>query len=146
MRSTSSDVLVFDPKRDSQFRGEMTTSSRYRDAAPPSPMWLSVLTYGLAPQFRSFQPLWPAIMPRYYFNTRIGKELILDPEGEELRDPDHAWEVARTTIRQLLKTEGSQAAVLNAILEVTDDAGEVVLEFPFAEAVLDPPDEPATRH
>ena len=85
-------------------------------------------------------------MPRYYFNTRIGKELILDPEGEELRDPDHAWEVARTTIRQLLKTEGSQAGVLNAILEVTDDEGEIVLEFPFAEAVLDPPDEPATRH
>ena len=85
-------------------------------------------------------------MPRYYFNTRIGKELILDPEGEDLRDPDHAWEVARTTIRQLLKTEGSQAAVLNAILEVTDDEGEVVLEFPFTEVVLDPPDEPATRH
>jgi hypothetical protein len=85
-------------------------------------------------------------MPRYYFNTRIGKELILDPEGEDLRDPDHAWEVARTTIHQLLKTEGSQPGVLNAILEVTDDEGEIVLEFPFAEAVLDPPDEVATRH
>jgi uncharacterized protein DUF6894 len=85
-------------------------------------------------------------MPRYYFNTRIGKELILDPEGEDLRDPDHAWEVARTTIRQLLKTEGSQPGVLNAILEVTDDEGEIVLEFPFAEAVLDPPGEAATRH
>ena len=66
-------------------------------------------------------------MPKYYFNTRIGKELILDPEGEELRDPDHAWEVARTTIRQLLKTEGDQPSVLNAILEVTDDDGEIVL-------------------
>jgi hypothetical protein len=85
-------------------------------------------------------------MPKYYFNTRIGNELILDPEGEDLRDPDHAWEVARTTIRQLLKTEGSQAAVLNATLEVTDDEGEIVLEFPFAEAIVDPPDEPATRH
>jgi hypothetical protein len=85
-------------------------------------------------------------MPKYYFNTRIGKELILDPEGETLRDADQAWEVARTTIRQLLKTEGSQATVLNAILEVTDDDGEIVLEFPFAEAILDPPDEPATRH
>jgi uncharacterized protein DUF6894 len=90
--------------------------------------------------------LWSAIMPKYYFNTRIGKELILDPEGEELRDPDHAWEVARTTIRQLLKIEGSQAGILNAILEVTDDEGEIVLEFPFAEAILDPPDEPATKH
>ena len=85
-------------------------------------------------------------MPRYYFNTRIGTELILDAEGELLRDPDHAWEVARTTIRQLLKTEGNQAGVLNAILEVTDDAGEIVLEFPFAEAILDLPDEPATKH
>jgi hypothetical protein len=85
-------------------------------------------------------------MPRYYFNTRIGEELILDPEGEELRDPDQAWEVALTTIRQLLKTEGNQAAVLNAILEVTDDDGEVVLEFPFAEAILDLPDQSATRH
>jgi hypothetical protein len=85
-------------------------------------------------------------MPRYYFNTRIGKELILDPEGEDLRDPDHAWEVARTTIRQLLETEGSQPGVLNAILEVTDDEGEIVLEFPFAEAVFDPPGETATKH
>jgi hypothetical protein len=85
-------------------------------------------------------------MPKYYFNTRIGNELILDPEGEDLRDPDHAWEVARTTIRQLLKTEGSQAAVLNAALEVTDDEGEIVLEFPFAEAIVDPLGEPTTRH
>jgi hypothetical protein len=85
-------------------------------------------------------------MPKYYFNTRIGTELVLDPEGEELRDADHAWQVARTTIRQLLKTEASQPAVLNAILEVTDDDGEIVLEFPFAEAILDPSDEPATRH
>ena len=85
-------------------------------------------------------------MPKYYFNTRIGKELILDPEGETLRDADQAWEVARTTIRQLLKTEGSQATVLNAILEVTDDDGEIVLEFPFAEAILDVSDTPVTRH
>lgn len=85
-------------------------------------------------------------MPRYYFNTRIGDELVLDPEGEDLRDPDHAWEVARTTIRQLLKTEAGQPGVLNAILEVTDDEGEIVLEFPFSEAVLDLPDLTATRH
>ena len=85
-------------------------------------------------------------MPRYFFNTRIGNELILDPEGEELRDPDHAWNVARTTIREILQTEGGQPDLLNAILEVTDDDGEIVLEFPFAEAILDPPDEPATRH
>jgi hypothetical protein len=85
-------------------------------------------------------------MPRYFFNTRIGNELILDPEGEELRDPDHAWNVARTTIREILKTEGGQAGLLNAILEVTDDDGEIVLEFPFAEAILDGPEDSVTRH
>jgi len=85
-------------------------------------------------------------MPRYFFNTRIGNELILDPEGEELRDPDHAWSVARTTIREILKTEGEQANLLSAILEVTDDDGEIVMEFPFAEAIIDPSEQTPTRH
>jgi hypothetical protein len=88
----------------------------------------------------------PRPMPRYFFNTRIGDELILDPEGEELRDPDHAWEIARAMIRELLKTEGSGGSLLNAALEVSDDAGEVVLEFPFSEALLDASDELVTKH
>ena len=85
-------------------------------------------------------------MPRYFFNTRIGDELISDPEGEELRNPDRAWEVARAMIRELLKTEGSGRGLLNATLEVTDDEGEIVLEFPFAEAILDFSIERATKH
>lgn len=85
-------------------------------------------------------------MPRYFFNTRIGDELISDPEGEQLRDPDQAWEIARTMIRELLKLEGTQGDLLNAILEVTDDAGEIVLEFPFTEAILDVSGEPVTKH
>jgi hypothetical protein len=85
-------------------------------------------------------------MPRYFFNTRIGDELIADPEGEELRNADRAWEVARAMIRELLKTEGAQAGLLNAVLEVTDDEGEIVLEFPFTEALLGLSDIPATKH
>ena len=85
-------------------------------------------------------------MPRYYFNTRIGDELVADPEGEDLRNPDRAWEVARAMIRELLKTDGAERALLNATIEVTDDAGEIVLEFPFTEAILDVPDDSATRH
>jgi hypothetical protein len=85
-------------------------------------------------------------MPRYFFNTRIGDELIDDPEGEELRDPDRAWEVARAMILELLKTEGADGTLLRAVIEVTDVEGEVVLEFPFAEALLDRPDESVTRH
>ena len=47
-------------------------------------------------------------MPRYFFNTRIGDDLIDDPEGEELRNPDRAWEVARAMILELLKSEGAE--------------------------------------
>lgn len=84
-------------------------------------------------------------MPRYFFNTRIGETFIPDPEGEELRDPDHAWRVARATIRQILQEEGKEPSLLSASLEVTDEAGEIVLEFPFTEA-LEIPDEPQSRH
>jgi hypothetical protein len=85
-------------------------------------------------------------MPRYYFNTRIGDELISDPDGEVLRDPDRAWEMARAMIRELLKTEGTDSVLLNATIEVTDDQGEIVLEFPFSEAILDAPDRSITKH
>ena len=86
------------------------------------------------------------IMPRYFFNTRVGNDLIPDTEGEELRDPDHAWEVARAMIRQLLQERGEQPNLLVARLEVTDEAGEVVLEFPFSEAIITPEGDPPTRH
>jgi len=85
-------------------------------------------------------------MPRYFFNTRIENELITDPEGEVLRDADRAWEMARAMIRELLKTEGADGALLNATIEVTDDEGEIVLEFPFTEAILEAPDRSITKH
>ena len=85
-------------------------------------------------------------MPRYFFNTRIGDELIVDPDGEELRDPDRAWEIARAMILELLRSEGTSPVLLSAVIEVMDDDGEIVLEFPFTEAIVDLPDEQATRH
>ena len=85
-------------------------------------------------------------MPRYFFNTRIGDDLIDDPEGEELRNPDRAWEVARAMILELIKSEGAEGVLLNAVIEVTDDDGEIVLEFPFSEALIDLPDVSRTRH
>jgi hypothetical protein len=85
-------------------------------------------------------------MPRYFFNTRIGDDFIDDPEGEELRDADGAWAVARAMILELIKSEGAGGVLLNAVIEVTDADGEVVLEFPFSEALLDLPASPLTRH
>jgi hypothetical protein len=77
-------------------------------------------------------------MPRYFFNTRIGRELISDPTGIELRNPDRAWEQAREMIVELLKAEGARSELLQAVIEVTNEQGEIVLEFPFTEALLDP--------
>ena len=89
-------------------------------------------------------------MPRYFFNTRIGNEVIADPEGEELRNPDRAWEVARAMVRELIQIEGTED-LIRAVIEVTDDEGDIVLEFPFAEAILDGRDAddagpPVTKH
>jgi hypothetical protein len=84
-------------------------------------------------------------MPRYFFNARIGDELITDPEGEELRDPDRAWEVARAMVGELLETEDTEG-LLGATLEVTDEQGEIVLEFAFAEALIAVSDVPVTKH
>jgi hypothetical protein len=85
-------------------------------------------------------------MPRYFFNTRIGDDVIPDADGAELRDPDHAWEMARTMIQEILRDQRELPSLLTATLEVTDERGEIVLEFPFSEALMSPPDGPPTRH
>ena len=85
-------------------------------------------------------------MPRYFFNTRIGDETIPDEDGEELRDPDHAWEVAKAMIVELLRDEGEQPSLLTASIIVTDENGEIVLEFPFSEALIGESETPPTRH
>jgi len=83
-------------------------------------------------------------MPHYFFNTRISGDLIADPDGKELRDADQAWQVARAMIVELLSSNHGKA-LLNAVLEVTDSEGEIVLEFPFAEALFNRK-APATKH
>jgi len=85
-------------------------------------------------------------MPRYFFNTRIGDDTIPDVEGEELRDPDHAWEVARDMIIDLLQEQSQYPNILAASLVVTDQKGDVVLEFPFSEAIVAGQEASSTRH
>ena len=81
-------------------------------------------------------------MPRYFFNTRIGDDVIPDVEGEELRDADHAWEVAKAMILGLLEDQGEYPNLLTASVIVTDHQGDVVLEFPFSEALIAQPEAP----
>ena len=85
-------------------------------------------------------------MPRYFFNTRIGDDTIPDVEGEELRDADHAWEVAKAMIEEILEDQSDHPNLLAAALVVTDQKGEVVLEFPFAEALAADAEISSTRH
>ena len=91
-------------------------------------------------------PHWKLTMPRYFFNTRIGEELVSDTDGEVLRNPDRAWEVARDMIKELLRTEGGNAALMTAVIEVTDEDGEIVLEFSFSEAIFNMTAQSMTRH
>ncbi|WP_018260517.1 DUF6894 family protein [Methylobacterium sp. WSM2598] len=76
-------------------------------------------------------------MPRYFFATRVGEDLLPDRDGRVLRDADEAWEVARALIREVLRESAASSRLLSASLEVTDETGLVLFEFPFAEA-LDP--------
>ena len=85
-------------------------------------------------------------MPRYFFHTRIGADTLTDEEGVDLRDPDHAWRVARATIGESLAEEADQARLMTACLVVTDETGETVFEFPFAEAIDAPAAGDETRH
>jgi hypothetical protein len=87
-----------------------------------------------------------AAMPRYFFNTKIGDDTIPDVEGEELRDADHAWEVAKAMIQDLLEDQDDHPNLLAAALVVTDQKGEVVLEFPFSEALIAGQEASSTRH
>lgn len=86
-------------------------------------------------------------MPRYFFHTEIGADRVSDPEGVELRDPDEAWERARATVLGVMGgNRADQSRLMTANLVVTDEAGKVVLEFPFAEAVTLPPVTDGTLH
>ncbi|MCJ2070720.1 hypothetical protein MKK75_18300 [Methylobacterium sp. J-030] len=85
-------------------------------------------------------------MPRYFFHTQIGDDLIGDPTGTELRDPDEAWDKARQTIRDALRESLDRGHLMTACLIVADAAGEVVLEFPFSEAVATPTPDDTMLH
>jgi hypothetical protein len=75
-------------------------------------------------------------MPRYFFHLHCGAKTVSDATGAELRDPDQAWEAARTTARELMQAEAAaDVHWLSCHFEVTDEAGEIVFELPFAEVV-----------
>lgn len=80
-------------------------------------------------------------MPRYFFHTHFADDVVADPDGRELENPDAAWEAARVLALQLLQGAQSDPELYRAVLVVADEANEVVFEMPLAEALTA---EPAT--
>jgi hypothetical protein len=75
-------------------------------------------------------------MPRYFFNVHIGSDVLSDPDGQDLRDPDQAWEVAKAMAVNLMSTTFEKPINWAAShIEVTDQVDEIVMEFPFLEAI-----------
>jgi hypothetical protein len=76
------------------------------------------------------------IMPRYFFNVHIGSDILSDPDGQDLRDPDQAWEVAKAMAQNLMQTDFERPINWSSsLIEVKDQSDEIVLEFPFLEAI-----------
>jgi hypothetical protein len=75
-------------------------------------------------------------MPRYHFHVSLEGTLLRDPEGRELPDADAAWEHARMAAVDLMQTDfGQPVNWAWSHFEVTDETGQIVLEFPFTEAM-----------
>jgi hypothetical protein len=75
-------------------------------------------------------------MPRYFFNLSIDGQMLPDQEGQVLPDADRAWEAARKAAKSLMKSKlGQPVNWLTSHFEVRDENDEVVLEFPFLEAI-----------
>jgi hypothetical protein len=75
-------------------------------------------------------------MPRYFFNLYLEGTLLPDAEGQDLKDPDDAWETARAAAQDLMATDFRRPINWFAChFEVRDEADDVLLEFPFSEAV-----------
>lgn len=75
-------------------------------------------------------------MPRYFFHTHVGDDVVVDPEGSELADLDAAREAAKVLALQLLQGADSDPDLLKAGLFVAVETEDVVLEFPLVDALV----------
>ena len=75
-------------------------------------------------------------MPRYFFHLCREGSRFTDHDGQALRDPDQAWETAKAVALDLMSGDPPEKAPWSSYyFQITDEAGQVLLEFPFAEAL-----------
>ncbi|MBM6593237.1 DUF6894 family protein [Microvirga pudoricolor] len=73
---------------------------------------------------------------RYFFNIQLESDYLPDRDGQDFPDADAAWEAARAAARDLMASAIVQpSSWRDCRFEVTDGRGEIVLEYPFLEAV-----------
>ena len=75
-------------------------------------------------------------MPRFFLNLRDRDRLIDDPEGEEADDLAAIARSVQTTIEDIFgrpETYGEPQRWNRFVFEVTNEAGEIVLEVPLAD-------------
>ena len=77
-------------------------------------------------------------MPRYYFHIKNEVETIQDEEGLVLRGLDEVREEATESAREMMSDKVLEGHGPDGrAFVVTDEQGQVVLDFPFKLAISD---------
>ena len=75
-------------------------------------------------------------MPRYHFNILTESGPIVDDEGTELRDLDHARTEAIADARALMSVAMSDGrTIFGRSIAICNEAGDVMMVVPFSDAV-----------
>jgi hypothetical protein len=105
-----------------------------RDAGPSPEPWVRAACYSAEQmQVRVNKA---TLMPRFFFHVSLEGSILRDDEGQDLPDADAAWESARGAALDLMKADlGRPVNWFDCYFQVMNGSEEVVLEFPFVEAV-----------
>jgi hypothetical protein len=75
-------------------------------------------------------------LPKFYFDVRLGDCLIRDQQGMDAQDRNAALSYALDEIRELLMTRaGSKIDLSTAMVDVCDEARQLLFSVPFPEAL-----------
>jgi hypothetical protein len=75
-------------------------------------------------------------VPRYFFNIITANGAIVDDEGSDLRDLDHARLEAIKDARALMSTAMQDGlTIFGRSIAICDETGDVLMVLPFSEVV-----------
>jgi hypothetical protein len=75
-------------------------------------------------------------MARYFFHLTDGHHSLIDSEGREIGDPSVIGDLALKEARAIISQEALSGRIdLNQFIEVRDEAGKLVDQLSFRDAV-----------